>query len=839
MPRKSAKRKRNPGKAQETRGAGPKPDLWSRVPERIQHGICLAVLVAVSVGFFAPLHFSGKTLAPSDTVNGRAMARVMEDYREATGEPALWAPNGFAGMPGYLISYPTQIPQLDDLPRLFRKYIWPTSHFIFLLVGVYLLVFLLTREKLGGVLAACAFGLTTYIPVILVAGHNTKFMALCFAPWLVLAFAHTLRKPGWLSGMLFAAALALNLRAGHIQITYYFTFLLGLWWLVEGIQAYRRGDLKAFGQATGFLVLGGVLALCMVAQPYLVNYEFKGYTIRGMASGGGASGLDWSYAMSWSQGLGELLTLAVADAFGGSGATYWGPKPFTAGPHYVGGIVIALAVLALWRLRKGSVWAFSLGGGLMILFSLGEHFSALNRLMFDHFPLFSTFRVPETWLSAVAFTMAVLAAQGLYVLGREAAATAAAATAHARHFYIVWGAAVGLLLVLILARDVFFDFERPDEARQLMGMLVQQRPDLSPSDPQVQRFVMEEVGRRREARVEMFKDDALRTLLFLVLSGLAIAAFMAGRVPRWGMQAAVALLVLIDLGGVGRRYFNEGVLQPVSNLDAAIPRYDFDQFILDQREAAGGEGHFRVLSLEGTQTANARPNYFYETLGGYNGAKLRLYQDYLEHLLFDAPEVPNANALALTNTRYVVSRTPLPGLNIVYRSQTGFLVLENEAARPRAFFVGQTEVIPDAGAAWARLRSPAFDVATTAVLPEAIPFETTPLDSTSTASVALLRHTPREIAWTVQTDRPRLLVAAEVYYPAGWHATLDGEGVPIYRADYLLRAVPVPAGTHTLVMRFDPALHTWGVWISGIATLLVYGTIVLLLGMGRARAGDA
>lgn len=826
MPRKPSKKARAARKTP----AATQPDLWSRLSERTRHLICLGVLLAVSVGFFAPLHFSGKSLAPGDTVSARAMSKAMEDFREATGEAALWAPNGFAGMPGYLISYPTRVPQLDDLPRLLRRFAWPTSHFFFLLAGVYCLVFFFTRESLPGVLAACAFGLTTYLPVILVAGHNTKFMALCFAPWLVLAFAYALRKPGWVGGMAFAAALALNLRAGHIQITYYFAFLLGVWWLVEGVLAHRKGEGAAFWKATGFLALGSVFGLCMVAQPYLVNYEFKGYTIRGMASGGGASGLDWTYAMNWSQGPGELITLAVADAYGGGGGTYWGPKPFTAGPHYVGGIVLVLAVIAVWRLRQGAVWAFGAGGVLMILFSLGSHFPALNRLMFDHFPLFSTFRVPETWLSAVAFVLAVLAAQGLYVIGRDALDRARRPA-----LLGLWAGAALLVVLLILSRHTFFSFERPDETRQLMALLIQQRPDLSPADPQVQRFVRQEVDRRREAREDGFTSDALRTLLFLVLAGGVVAVYAAGRMPRWALQAALALLVLFDLAGVGRRYFNADVLQPVDSLDEAIPRYDFDQYLTEQREAAGGEGAFRVLSLEADQTANARPNYFYETLGGYNGAKLRLYQDFLDHLLFDDNGAPNPTALALTGTRYVVARAPLPGMRIAYRSQTGFLVLENEAAPPRAFLVGRTEVVPPSEDIWRRLQAPDFPVTGTALLPEAIPEPVTPIDSTSTAEVSLVRHTPREIEWSVETDAPRLLVASEVYYPAGWHATIDGEDAPIYRADYLLRAVPVPAGKHRVVMRFDPRMHTVGVWLSALSTLLVYGSLALMLGLAYRR----
>ncbi len=809
---------------------------WERLPGSAQHGLCLLVLLAISLGFFAPLHFSGRTLAPGDTVNWRAMAESMIAYEEATGEPALWATNAFAGMPGYLIKYPKAVPQLDTVPRLLRSFLWPTSHFLFLLIGTYLLVVFLTGNKWGGVLSAAAYGLTTYLPIILVAGHNTKFIALCFAPWLVLAFAYVLRKPSLLAGLLFAIAAAVNLRADHVQITYYFTFLLGVWWIVEGVAAVREGRLAAFGRATGWLVLGSVLALLMVAQPYLANLEYKAYSIRGAGLGGGEGALDWSYAMRWSQGVGELVTLLIADAYGGGGGLYWGPKPFTAGPHYVGGVVLLLAVLALWRLPRREVWGLGIGGAFMLLFSLGEHLPLLNRFMFDVFPLFDAFRVPETWLSAVAFVLAVLGGFGLYYVSRPAESPDEAA-ATTRSVYVAAGAAVGLVLGLVLFKGVLFDFERPGEVQQVIQQVVQQQPELSPDDPRVVQFARQEVAGRQAARAEQFTADGWRTLLFLVLAAGLLILYRRGLVPAWALQMGLVLLVVIDLWGVGRRYLNEDRLARADRIEQQIPTYDFDRFILSRREEAGGPGHFRVLSLEGDPTVTARPSYHYESLGGYHGAKLRLIQDYYDHLFID----PNTgslgeNALDLLNTRYVVARGPIPGMNPVYRSeQTGLVVLENPDALPRAFFVGEVEVIPEDEAVLERLRQADFDPARTAILHEPLAAPVTPIDSTSVTEVELLAYGPREIRWRVQTDAPRLLVVSEIYYPAGWHAALDGEPVPILRADYLLRAVPIPAGEHTLTMRFDPRSHTLGVWISAVSTAVVYGGVVVLLGLGWYR----
>ncbi|HMB90426.1 MAG TPA: YfhO family protein [Rhodothermales bacterium] len=832
MARKKSKRTSAPQAA----GQAPTVTWWEGLSGSAQHGVCLILLLIVAVSFFAPALFSDKALIGGDTIQWRATAQAMLDYKAETGEEALWAPNTFAGMPGYLISFPKKIPQIDIVPQTLRAFMWPVSHFIFLLLGAYLLVHFLTRDKLSSVLAACAYGLTTYLPILLIAGHNTKFIALCFAPWLVLAFVYALRKPGLLAGLLFAIALAVHLRANHVQITYYVTFLMGIWWIVEGVGAFRRGEVKSFAVATGWLALGSVLALLMIAQPYLSTFEYKNFSTRGATTGGGEGGLGWDYAMAWSQGLGELVTLLMAGAYGGGSPTYWGAKTFTGGPHYVGGIVLLLALIALWRYRRNVVWALGISTLAMILFSLGENLEFINRLMFNVFPLFSSFRVPETWLSVAALALALLAGLGLfYVVRREP--TPEAEAEKTRATFIAAGIMVGLVLLLFLGKSAFFDFERPNEGQQIAAQIVQSNPGVSPDDPRVQQTVDQFLRETRVERIDLFDRDAWRTLIFLLLATTALFLYRREKLPAWALQSTLILLVVVDLFGVGRRYFNEDLLKPVPDVEANIPQTDYDQFILQAQAEAGGPGHFRVLSLEGNLSQTGRPSFFYESLSGYHGAKLQRFQDWLDHLFIDpTTQRISDNALDLLNTRYVVAQGQLPGMEVVYQDQkTGFAVNENPDAVPRAFFVGETEVIGTPEETWARIHDEIFDPRTTAILPEAIDFITSPIDSASTVSVALERFSPREIVWNIETDAPRLLVASEIYYPAGWNAYVDGELTPIYRADYLLRAVPVPAGAHTVEMRFEPSSYRNSLWVTGLSTLFVYGGVIVLLALAWRR----
>ena len=337
-----------------------------------------------------------------------------------------------------------------------------------MLAGGYFLVWYLTRDTLSSVLAACAYAMTTYMPVILVAGHNTKFIALAYVPWLLLAFAYAIRKPNILASLLFASALAVNLRAGHVQITYYATFLILVWWIVLLLEAYQRRQLPDFFKATGLLTAGCILALLMVSEYYWPKFEYNEFSIRGTSAGGVEGGLSWEYSMNWSQSPGELLTLLVADAYGGV-MYYWGQKPFTGGPHYIGGTVLILAIIALWRTRSRLLTALGIAGGLMMLFSLGRHFELLNRIMFNYFPLFDAFRTPETWLIAVALILSILAAVGLaYVVRQETSANPE--RIKWRSAYIVLGIFGGTLLLLLATGGSLFDFERKESCRKLLLM---------------------------------------------------------------------------------------------------------------------------------------------------------------------------------------------------------------------------------------------------------------------------------------------------------------------------------------------------------------------------------
>ncbi len=823
---------------------------WDRLPTWAQNAICIGFLLVVAVGFFAPTTFGGKTFAGGDTVQWRATAEGQLAYTARTGDAALWAPNVFGGMPGYLVTYASPVPGVDSVVSFLRGLgLWPAAHMFVLLLGVYLLVLYLTRTRLPGVVAAVGFGLSTYLPIILTAGHNTKFVALAFAPWLLLAFAAVIRRePGTkrlksaLLTLLFAIAAATNLRAGHVQITYYIVFVAVIWWIAEGVVAFRTGAVKTFAFSTGLLVLGSVLGLAMVAHPTLVQWEFKAFTTRGAAAGGG---LAWDYAMEWSQGWGELLTLLIPDAYGGGGGLYWGPKVFTAGPHYVGPVIALLALIGAVGVARRSVVAFTVAAVIMTGFALGDHFEVLNRAAFAALPLFSTFRVPETWLSVVVLLLALLAGWGAYYLQRREATP----EAEARKRRIAWGSMAAFALLIggmWLTGGAGLSFEKPGERDQITLMAAQQavQSGMSPVDPQVTQATQQYLAQQRSGRVAAFSSDAGRSFLFLVLAAACVALLTLRRAPAFAGLAALALLATTDLWGVGRRYVSDEApsIQRTADPEAVLrsQETDADRFIAEQARAAG-PGAWRVLPQGILNTAG--PSYYAESVGGYNGVRLANFEDYQSKTLPDSATFFNVNAMRLLAVRYVVAQGAIQGTKPVYQdAQTGQVVSEDTTAMPRAYFVDRVEVVPGADAIRARVRSPQTDLRRVAFVEADVPgtpaaaLSGAPSDSAGT-SVRLTRFDPDEIVWEVETDRPRLFVASEVYYPAGWTARVDDAETPIVQVDGLIRGVAVPAGRHIITMRFRPESAREGLLISWVATLLAYGGALAIGGLIWYRRG--
>jgi hypothetical protein len=396
-------------------------------------------------------------------------------------------------------------------------------------------------------------------------------------------------------------------------------------------------------------------------------------------------------------------------------------------------------------------------------------------------------------------------------------------------------------VVLLIAKDAVLPFEKAGEFSSLSRQLAAQQ-QVSADDPRVAQAVNNYLSTIRDTRAGLFTADAVRTILVVLVAFVLLFLARRGKLGRDLAAVLVVVVVVVDLFWVGRRYLSTETLVDRTTVEQRVPTYDFDDYLAGRTTEAGGPGHFRVLSLEASPTTNARPGFVYESVGGYHGAKLRNYEDFLESVLFvGGVASPNGNGLALLGARFVVGQAAPRGFDPVFQSQTGLTVFERAAPVARNRLVGATVVEADPARVWdAILESP--DIGNLALL-DAPPSATlVTVDSTSRMSVGLEHYDPRLIRWRVDTDATRLLVTGEIYYPAGWFATVDDEETQILKVNGLFRGVVVPPGEHVVEMRFAPASDRIGFLIALMSTILVYGGILFILGLpylpSRSRAPD-
>lgn len=806
----------------------PKQDFISNLPKRKQHILALAILFILPLILFSATIFGDKQFIGHDIIQWRAGAESIIEYRDSTGTEPLWAQNMFSGMPAYVVSYHDAVPSLDDLLFATTKSIYPATRYWVLLAGVYLFLVIMGIRPLVATLGAILVGFTTYIPIIIEAGHNTKFTTYVFIPWLLLGYS--LIRNGynrWLCFFVLSVSGLLVIRGSHPQVTYYFLILLLFWWLYDTIIAYKNNNLVNWSKVTGLLALAAVLGLMANLQPYWSMFEYTPYSIRGGSElQQGSEGLDLQYAFRWSQGWGELGTLIIPDLYGGasSSGAYWGPKPVTSGPHYFGAIGFLLALIGIFRYRYRIRYLFLGVGILTLLFSLGSNFMLFNRLMFNYLPLFDKFRTPEMWLIITVFCFSVLAVFGVEALfdlfekKRE----------RLKSLYLPAGIAIGLGALILLGTTSWMDYQKPGEIQQYANRVAQQN-NVSPDNPQVQQrvrqYLQNNIIPERQSKAQ---SDAGRYLLFVILGTMVIALFITRKLSAGYALTALLLLTVIDMLPVDSRYITENSMsnQSVDREQMVQQKErDTDRYISENIKTSGIWPH-RVFPLNRNPFNNAVPAYFYPSVGGYTGAKLSYYQELIENFL-SPQQGPDQRVLDMLNVKYITSNyTPrLPNVQSVYNGQQG-AVYRNNSVLPKAFFVDSVITSQTASSTLDKMNSSQFAPAENAIVRTEQSITST---NDTTSSVEVESYGPRRIDLNVSRSEPGFMVLSEVYYPEGWRAYVDGEKTPIYKTNYVLRGIEVPDGDHEISFRFNPISHVWGVRISYLGHLLVWLTAIIAL----------
>ena len=776
-----------------------------------RHALCIAFLLLLPAFLVPETLFQGKQLAQSDILQWRAGAESLMEHEKATGEQALWSTNMFGGMPAYVITNIKGNLSLDTLVNRYGRVIFPYVYYAFLLIGAYVFFLSVGASPLAATFGAVVVGFSTYIPIIIGAGHNTKFYAYVWTPWMLTGFRWLLQGR-LLSGFaMFTFFLGLQVRSGHPQVTYYFLFILAAWWITELVVAAREGKLKPILTQTGLMVAAALIVVISVIPQFYALAEYSPYSIRGGSALAteGAKGLDQEYAFVWSQGWGELMTLMVPNLYGG-GELYWGPKPVTSGPHYFGALTALLLALSLFG-KKDRLDKIFFGAGLLgVLFSLGNHFALLNDAMFAWFPGFNKFRTPEMWLmmSVVAFSVPAVRA-----LDRSFTTKSIALAA---------GTVFTIGFLLLIGFGTWTGFEKEGERAQYMEQVAQSN-NVPVDDPRVAQAVNGFLVKAKADREDAATSDVLR---FLVILGLGSALLWLVSRKKLQTEHAMMGLVLItafDMVSVGKRYIPEYAFQDkIGDVGAVIEagRRPIDTW-LEQNVTTAEGWSYRVLPLADNAFNNAVPAYFYPSLGGYTGAKLSVLQDVVDGALFSGTTGVNVAVMSMLNVRYVTLGYPgqIPGFTQVAGFDGQGFVFENEAVLPKAWFVDSVMTVSTPQAAFDALNTGLGDGRGLAVVETSSPIVASPAGGT----VNVLEYGAHTIRLQTESTEAGFLVLSEIYYPAGWTATLNGAEIPIHKTNYLLRGLEIPAGSHTVELTFEPS------WLSGAKTAAMGAHLVILI----------
>jgi len=806
--------------------------FWQNIPVKTQHIIMAVLLFIIPVIMFWDVVVGDQKFYAHDTIQWRAAAEATIEDREQYGYEPLWAPSMYGGMPSYFINYEKSAVNVDDVLNWVGRKAFPAGFMWIGLAGSYLLFVMMGANPLAAAFGALAFAFTTYIPIIIGAGHNSKFIAYNFIPWIIAGYYMLTRKQKlrWLGFGVFALALTAELRAGHPQVTYYFGIFMVIWWLTDLILAFKEKIQSAFLKKTGLLVLAAALSLVAVIQPYWPKTELTPYSTRGGSEIENTGGLDFDYAMAWSQGWGELLTLAIPNAYGGSSSdgTYWGPKSFTSGPHYMGALVFLFFIYGMVRWKNNLKWIFFGGGTLTMLFSLGNEFLAFNRLMYLYVPYFNKFRTPEMWLIVTVFAFTVIAVFGLQALFNDLKDKTQGLDSKE------W-AAIGAVLffggLMSVAPGSLLDFTKVGERQMILQQAAQQN-QVSPQNPQLQQQVDQYLNNQIiPQRKEKAANDARRFLILTVIAGGMVIGVRYHKVAPAYAGIAVVLLTAYDLTGVGNRYISDNSKVP-DHVDGERVleqrERDVDTFIVENLKNETGVWDYRTFPLLDSPYNSAVPSYFYPTIGGYTAVKLAVFQDLIDETLDISRGQINTKVLSMLNTKYLTYGQPvqLPGFEVAFQGQSG-VVMENTNVQPKAWFVDSLIVKTDAQEALSYLNHQDFDPAKHAVLQKDISTER----SLTAGSAEVTTLAPRKIEIETVNEGDGFLVIGEVFYPAGWSATIDGELAEILKTNYVLRGIEVPAGNHTITLEFNPTSHTLGstlAWIgNGLVFLIFVGGIFL------------
>lgn len=797
----------------------------------LPHLIAVLIFLVVTVLFFKPVFFDNKVISQGDIEQWSASSKELRDYRDASGEEGLWAATMFSGMPAYLVNLEWSNGPVLALKKALSIFLpHPVSAIFLSFVCYYILLLSFRVRPWFAIAGALAFGLSSYMIIGISAGHNARIGAIAFVP-LVIAGIHLAFNNKRILGVgITALGLALHLRENHLQITYYMFLVVLIYGLIQLIEAFRTGQVKEFFKTIVILIPAAALAVGTFSGQLWSVAEYTRYSIRGPSeiakadASKDAAGLSRDYAFQYKYGVGESIALMVPNIYGGTStnyfvqdqgsasykalmgsgdqetantlagytSAYWGVQGFTAGSYYAGAIVCFLFVLGIVFAPKKYVWWLVPVALLGLMLSWGDSFASFNYFMFDYFPGYNKFRSVSFALMMTLFAMPLLGFLGLENLLKEG-------WSKATQKKLLWpvGLMLGFCLVL-LAVGGFGSFMKPEEAQLPPWFKIALQKD----------------------RVALVRADAWRAFWFIAVFTGALFLLLKNYIKPAFIYPAIALLIVIDLGFVDSRYFSQDNYKRKRDQSFAAPTAADEEVLKDK-------SNYRVLDMQTRSPfTDARPSQYHQSLGGYHGAKLRRYQDLYDSGIFKnmqalfsdiqtgEPNFTKYGVFNMLNTKYIIA-----GPQREY-------VIRNTAANGDAWFVKDVVKVDSPAEELQRtVNVNTRDVAVMQLIDNNRSFV---LDSA--AVITLVERTPPYLKYESQSPAEGFAVFSEIYYPKGWHAFIDGKEVPLLRADYVLRALQIPAGKHVIEFRFEPKPYVIGNKItmasSWILLLVVIGSVV-------------
>lgn len=804
------------------------------------HLFALVGFIIVSLIYFYPV-LQGKKIYQSDIVQYTGMAKEQNDFRKDTGEEPYWTNSAFGGMPTYQMgaNYPhNYIKKLDSVLRFLPR---PADYLFLYFIGFYILMYVLRVSPLKAFIGALAFGFSTYLIIILGVGHNAKAHAIAYMPMVVAGVLLVFRKRYIAGGLLTMVAAALEINANHFQMTYYLLLLLLVLGIYYVIQIVKAKEYKHLGILSAVFAGAALLAVGVNATGLMATAEYTDFSIRGKSElttnpdgtpNTTDSAMEYGYITEYSYGIAESFNLIAPRLFGGgaredvgknsvmyefisdvganpqeanefvkSVPTYWGEQPIVEAPAYIGALVFFFALVALFIDNRKIKYAFLAGSILSLLLSWGKNFPALTTFFIDYVPLYDKFRAVSSIQVILELCFPVLAVMGLQTYFKSDK------TEQLKALKLAGGTALGIVIVLFLSMGMFsFAGMHDEQLREMYG-------DIGPAF----------VEALQEQRKDMYTGDLIRSGLLILAAAGILWAYMKNKLSAMWATVVVGLLMVGDLYMIDRNYVNNDDFVSAREMDVPFQATEADQFILEDTT------YYRVYEPQGR--LQARTSYFHNSVGGYSAVRPQR-MDQLFNYLVD----PRVNAVLNTiNPETMEIGKPFPVLNLL---NIKYMILQagegqnvpiiNPYANGPGWFVNSVKVVTTADDELQSLEK--LDSWNVAVInksdyPEVVQKTAYPADSTAT--ITLKEHKPNYLKYTTNNDNEGLAVFSEMYYMHGWKSYIDGKEAPHFRADFVLRAMKVPAGKHTIEFKFEPEVVKTG---SNIALMSSIGMILLLAG---------